>query len=143
MSKIKKIMLTVLLFLLTFSAMVASNGLAKVPKSTSYTYKINANHENTRSANSKYRNTSDTNNKWGVALTSSSEKAERSITRFWLERYDGTNVSSALNVRIGEGVYVNSTYSSASFSSVYLTAENNNYNNSTYNVSGKWRPYGY
>lgn len=144
MSAIKKLLLSVLSILLSFSAIGFTQGWASsMPSPTSFNFYIGANQSNTRSQYPEYRATSNTNNKWGVAMTDSSEKGGKTYTDFWLERHDGTNVSNFSRVLEQGGTFTNTAYSSASFTSVYLTAENNNYSNSAYNVSGKWRPYGY
>lgn len=135
--------MTVLLFLLSFSTIAATNGLASAPSPTEFSYAIKAKQANTRDSKPEYRNTGNTNDKWGVVLLKSNETGGKTFTDFWLERYDETNVSSAISVKEADGVYTNTAYTSASYTSVYLTAENNNYNNETYIAKGKWRPYGY
>lgn len=103
-----------------------------------YTFQIYSYQINTRDANeSAYRQTTSVNNPWKVKLTSSSEGAN-SITRFWLERKDETNVSTAIDKLEGDPASYLKPYSSANQTTVYLTAQNNNYNLDQYVASGVW-----
>lgn len=100
-------------------------------------FRIGAFGENGRDPNGRYRQTTDTNNPWKVKMTSS-EEGSGTITVFWLENSSAWNVSNNVEVTQGKGYYYNNPLSSANATTVYLTAENNNFDGSVYNVSGYW-----
>lgn len=60
------------------------------------------------------------------------------VTTYWLEVSDGTNVSPDCAAKVGSQ-YWPAAYGTANSKNVYLTAENNNYNSNLYNVSGYWK----
>jgi len=102
-----------------------------------YSFTIKPNQANSRS-DPRYRETTNDKNQWKVRMTASGE-GTGTITRFWLEIKDGTNVSPSVNVKQAyDTYYYRDAYSNARKTNVYLTAENNNYNNNTYAVSGSW-----
>lgn len=139
MKKRKKVSLLVLASALSFS-IFASNQANAAVKATSFEYKIKKQNGNTR-GEPRLRNTTKPSNKWAVRVDWSNEEGGRTFTSFFLERNDNVNVSSYINVREGEPAYYKSAYSSANKTYVYLTAENNNTNNDTFNVKGIWKPY--
>jgi Protein of unknown function (DUF2712) len=103
-----------------------------------YTFTIQGWQQNT-SGTARYRETSDTTNAWKVRVTNSTESGGDTYTRFWLQNRDsGSNVSASMNVMEDKGYYYNNPYSSANKSWVRLTAENNNYNNDVFDVTGHW-----
>ena len=59
-------------------------------------------------------------------------------TNFWLELYNGKNVSDVVKTRVEDGARYSPAYSSVSQATVYLTSENNNDNDVTYTVEGYW-----
>ena len=67
-----------------------------------------------------------------------SEEGAWTYTTYWLEHYNGDNVVPSHSIRVEDGPQYYNTYSSASRSTVYLTAENNNKNDTDYFVSGVW-----
>lgn len=86
----------------------------------------------------RYRQTLNNTNPWKVNLTSSGE-GQGTLTTFWLEHGNGTNVSKAYDTKQGSGKHYHSAYTSASESYVRLTAENNNYNLAGgYSIKGYW-----
>ncbi|HAE62304.1 MAG TPA: hypothetical protein DCG38_08245 [Eubacteriaceae bacterium] len=86
----------------------------------------------------RYRSTTNIYNTWKVNLVYSGE-GSGTYTRFWLEEYPkDNNVSPTLDVKQGSGAHYYYAYSSASQTDVWLTAENNNFGNTTYQVSGYW-----
>lgn len=85
-----------------------------------------------------YRDTTKASTPFRVRLDSSTEGA-KTVTSFWLEDEKETNLCTVLNVTQGEGYYSQNTYQEACKKKVYLTAENNNYNSTTYKISGKWK----
>lgn len=102
-----------------------------------YNFTIYGYQQNGKEADGRYRQTADVNNPWKVKLTSSGEGAG-TITRFWIEDSSASNVSISKDVAQGNGAYYTDPYSSANGRTVWLTAENNNYNGSSYSVSGIW-----
>lgn len=85
----------------------------------------------------RYRQTKNTNNKWKVKLEKSGE-GKGTVTRFWLEKSSGKNVSTTVNVKQGHKPYYTPAYTDASKTYVRLTAENNADTSKTYRVSGYW-----
>lgn len=71
-------------------------------------------------------------------LLEGSGEGDKTYTNFWLEVYNGDNVSTWRSVQQGAGVYRTAAYSDANQKNVYLTAENNNNNASIYTVQGYW-----
>lgn len=101
-----------------------------------YSFTIKANQGNS-STSSRYRETTNPKNSWKVAMTNSGE-GTFSITTYWLENNSGTNVSKSINVVADGSNYYTSAYDNASKTNVRLTAQNNNYTNQSYGVSGYW-----
>lgn len=91
---------------------------------------------NTRT-NGRYRQTKYVENPWKVKLETSTE-GDGDITTFWLELFGGRNVSADVYAVQGGPTYYNNPYDSANQGDVYLTMENNNYNGTTYSVTGYW-----
>lgn len=99
---------------------------------TIWPFQLNSN------SSSRYRSTTNIYNTWKVNLQTSTEGAG-TYTRFWLEEdFNFANVSPSLDVRQGSGDHYYYTYSSASQEDVCLAAENNNYGNTSYYVTGYW-----
>lgn len=92
---------------------------------------------NGQESDGRYRNTPNAECTWKVKLVTSGEGAGKDTT-FWLELYDGTNVSGDITATQGGKAIYKEAYSSASKATVYLTGENNNLNGDTYSVSGYW-----
>ncbi|MDD3184360.1 MAG: DUF2712 domain-containing protein [Anaerostipes sp.] len=85
----------------------------------------------------RYRQTRHTDNPWKLDFNKSGEGAG-TYSDFWLEKSSGKNVSTVRHAKCNGPVYYTNAYSSASETTVYLTAENNNKNGSAYTVSGYW-----
>lgn len=102
-----------------------------------YSFRIGTYYGNGRDENGRYRQTSDVNNPWKVKMMSS-EEGSGTITNYWLEDSGTNNVSPTISVTQGKGFHYNNPHSSANKKTVYLTAQNNNYNGTAYNVSGYW-----
>lgn len=73
-------------------------------------------------------------------LDSSDETGGTTKTRFWIEGSDGTNLSETMDILEDAGWSYKNPYSSANERTVYLTAENNNYNSESYTAIGRWIP---
>lgn len=101
-----------------------------------YSFTIKANQANSRTE-ARYRETTNRKNSWKVNMTNSGEGIG-TITTYWLEIPSGTNVSRSINVVAKGGNYYTAAYDNASKTDVHLTAQNNNYNNESYGVSGFW-----
>ncbi len=102
-----------------------------------FTFRIGSYQENGRDSHGRYRQTNDVNNPWKVKMTYTGE-GSNTITNYWMENSATTNVTPTVSVTQGKGYYYENAYSSANGTTVYLTAENNNFNGSAYNVSGYW-----
>lgn len=118
-------------------ALYATSDVLAANENYSFSFSIKSWNGNTRSGG-RYRQTTNAYNAWKVNLVKSTEGAGNPITRFWLETYNGTNVSPAHNVNAGSKNHFYAANSSASKATVYLTAENNNFTGQTYSVSGYW-----
>lgn len=92
---------------------------------------------NGQEADGQWRQTNDPENPWKVDLNSSGE-GDGTYTVFWLEKSDGENVSPSRNVKCKGPKYYTNAYKKASERRVYLTAQNNNKNGTSYLVSGYW-----
>ena len=57
------------------------------------------------------------------------------VTVYWLELLNGTNVSLDVDTKVDYEYHL-AAYGTANSENVYLTAENNNYNDNIYTVSG-------
>lgn len=99
-----------------------------------YSFTIGPNYSNSYSS-ARYRETSSNANPWKVKFAYSAE-GSGTFTTFWLDK-SGTRVSVAPVVKQGTTEY-NGTYDGAQKSNVRLGAENNNFNSSSYKVSGYW-----
>lgn len=102
-----------------------------------YSFTIDGWRCNGREEAGRYRQTTHTDNPWKVKMESSKE-GDNTYTNYWLEKYDETNVSIKRQVKVGLGPYYTDAKSGASQTTVYLTAENNNFNGTSYKVSGFW-----
>lgn len=94
-------------------------------------------HKQNSRTTGRYRTTTNVNNKWKVKMTKSYE-GPGTYTNFWLELYNGKNVSDVVKTRVEDGARYSPAYSSVSQATVYLTSENNNDNDVTYTVEGYW-----
>ncbi len=99
-------------------------------------------HQSNSRAPGRYRSTNNVNNQWKVNMKYSGESTASNndgyVTRFWIEHENGTNVSKSVEQSERTGTMYVKPYSSANKSTVYLTAENNTYTNTSYYVSGIW-----
>ncbi|WP_194191323.1 DUF2712 domain-containing protein [Clostridium chrysemydis] len=104
----------------------------------SFSFMIDSYKGNTNSDFRK-RETVHYDNPWKVDMYSSNETSNgNSYTNYWLEKYNGSNVSATQKVQVHGGARYFDAYESACKVDVALTAENNNYNNSRYKVTGIW-----
>ncbi|MGL5479353.1 MAG: DUF2712 domain-containing protein [Clostridium sp.] len=103
-----------------------------------FSFYIKSFHQNGQYGTPRYRETENYTNPWKVDLQKSSEGKGNTITRFWIEKSDGTNASEAIDVPVKGGARYHNAYKAASKVNVFLTGENNNYNSAQYTVSGVW-----
>ncbi len=73
-----------------------------------------------------------------------STEGTNTLTTYWFEKSNGTNVSPTVDVKAGSGglnsgrnYYIKGN-SGANAANVRLTAENNNLSSSSYSVNGYW-----
>ncbi|MCT3278082.1 DUF2712 domain-containing protein [Lactiplantibacillus pentosus] len=116
--------------------------LSSVPVNASndnhnYSFRIYGLKQNSQSAG-RYRQTKNYKNNWKVKLVSSGEGVHtKSI--FWLEKAGGKNISESVKKQQGKGASYRRVKSSfPGGRTVMLTAQNNNFNGSEFNVSGYW-----
>ena len=102
-----------------------------------YKFRVGSYCSNGQCNTERNRQTGDSADRWKVKLDTSGE-GKGTITTFWLENYDGDNVSQTVNVKQGKGYYYRPSYRSGCKIYVWLTAENNNFNGTSYEVSGYW-----
>ncbi|WP_226681579.1 DUF2712 domain-containing protein [Sutcliffiella horikoshii] len=102
-----------------------------------YEFKIYGYQQNGKEADGRYRQTKSVDNTWKVKLNKTGE-GSGSVTRFWIEDSSARNVSIHKDVKQGNGEYHTSPYASANERTVWLTAQNNNYNGTSYTVEGIW-----
>ncbi len=118
----------------------ASEKETKADNNIAYTLRVPAYHGNSVHTDGEYRQTTHTDNPWKVNQTSTSEGTGSSsnLTHYWLEKSNGTNVSHGYDVSSSMGAIYKNAYSGASETTVYLTAENNNFNDDNFTVKGYW-----
>ncbi|MDF0479540.1 DUF2712 domain-containing protein [Vagococcus sp. PNs007] len=132
----KKTLFFALASVVTLSSSFYINALA-TDDNISFNFRVPSYQSNGHEATGQYRQTTHTDNQWKVKLLKSGE-GKGTITKFWLENKNDTNVSKTVNAKQGSGPYYKDAYKSASQINVWLTAENNNFNGDSYNVSGNW-----
>lgn len=136
----KKTILSIsIVFTMICAVLLGGYVFAAEQGSKSYSFRIQAYQANSTTSYSLYRDVAanDSTKPWYVTMTSSGEGAG-SVTTYFLELSDGTNVSRDVDVKVGNE-YHPSAYNTANSKNVYLTAENNNYNSNMYSVSGYWK----
>ena len=70
-------------------------------------------HKQNSRTTGRYRTTTNVNNKWKVKMTNSYE-GPGTYTSFWLELYNGKNVSDVVKTRVEDGTRYSPAYSLAS-----------------------------
>ena len=111
-------------------------------ENSGYSFTIKKEQANT-STGTEYRQTTTERNTWKVRMYKSTE-GTNTVTTYWLEKSNGTNVSPSVKVTAGSGGlnsgrnhYVKGN-AGANAANVRLTAENNNVSSSSYSVNGYW-----
>ena len=94
--------------------------------------------QNSRVSEGRYQGATNVNNKWKVKMTYTNEGGPGDYTSFWLENYNGNNVSDVVTINVQDGTVYSPAKGEASQCTVYLTAENNRSNDVTYTVRGFW-----
>lgn len=102
-----------------------------------YSFSVGAYYGNGYSSE-RYRQTTNTNNKWKVDMTYSSEGQGTKITYWLAKSSDKATASDFHDVKQGSGAQYYKALKNASETHVVLAAENNNYDASSYSVSGYW-----
>lgn len=129
----------IMVLAMAFTMLVASVSSAFATSSYAFHFRVNPRQANGHEATPRYRGDVSPSNQWWVKLIKSGE-GKGAFTDFWLEAKDGVNLSPYRRVQCGSGWYGQGAYASASGRKVFLTAEDNNYKMSGYNVSGRWQP---
>lgn len=133
--KTKKI-IGLALAILSIATITIPNVFAGEENDNPYGFHIDGWHNNSHSK-SRERYTDDPSDRWKVKLSTTGE-GKGTYTTFWLENYTGDNVSKTVDVKQGKGYYYRPSYRKGCRIYVYLTAENNNFNSTTYDVTGYW-----
>lgn len=126
---------------LLFAIVVPSTISAAENNKYGYGFVIYPYQQNSRvgDGSAKYRSTSSIENSWKVQMTYSNESADsKTVSTYWLEGTNGENVTPSVNVKEDAPAYYKQAYDSASRRTVYLTVQNNNFDNNTYEVGGNW-----
>ena len=121
--------------ILVFSAVSSINTYASDDE-IAYEFIVQSAKQNSRSK-PRFRQTRNTDNQWKIRLDESGE-GKGTITTFWLEVKDGTNVSKAVDIKQGNSAVKVTPKETANRRDVYLTAENNNFNLKSYRAKGIW-----
>ena len=137
MKFMKKMFASVFVVAVVFSCVSTINAHAATNDNYDYKFQIGRWAGNGSVEKARERTTEYYNNAWKVRLDTSGE-GTGTITRFWLELKSGTNVTGAIQAKQGGAEQYKIAYPEAQKKWVYLTGENNNYNNSTYYVTGIW-----
>lgn len=137
MKNLGKKFLGIALATASIATMAISSVYAGAENDYAYKFKVSSYHNNEHCDISRHRQTADPGDRWKVKLSTSAE-GTGTYTRFWLENYDEDNVSQTVDVKQGVGYYYRPSYNSGCKTYVWLTAENNNYNSDSYEVSGYW-----
>ena len=134
----KKIITCAALAVMCVSSMALPTAYAAGDDDYDFSFFIGALKANGHDSTSRYRGCNNPKNQWKVKLSNSGE-GKGTKTNFWLENYNEDNVSVTVAVKEGNK---NATYKPSKRSGckigVYLTGENNNYNGTSYDVSGIW-----
>ncbi len=107
---------------------------AAVDNQTYFSFNVQG-YNNSRSSG-RFRDDYTNSTPWTVKVSGSTECATCQ-TRFWLEDYQGTNVSSTVSVGVGKRS-TQRPYADASRKDNHLTAEDNDVAPSTFTVKGYW-----
>lgn len=134
--KIKKF-LGMALSVVSIASLTIPSVYAGQENDIAYKFRIGSFHSNGQCGTDQNRQTGDPADRWKVKLSTSGE-GKGTYTTFWLENYDGDNVSKTVDVKQGKGYYYRPSYRSGCKTHVWLTAENNNFNSNSYEVSGYW-----
>jgi hypothetical protein len=102
-----------------------------------FNFTIQKNQANSRTSEHHKRDTANENVAWRVNLTGS-EEGWGGITQFWLENGSGHNITPTASAHSGWGNVFTKANSDAHNQEAYLTAQNNDYDNTSYRVSGTW-----
>ncbi|MBE6815135.1 MAG: DUF2712 domain-containing protein [Ruminococcaceae bacterium] len=138
MKRFKKL-ISITLCIFAFATIFATNAFAAATNNDyNFDFKIQGSVDNAQDPTGRYRGTTNNNHSWKVQLTSSGE-GEKTITKFWIENKNGTNASSAYNIKQGNPAEYKPANDYGDSTTVYLTGENNNYASSKqYVVKGFW-----
>ncbi|MFD2616036.1 DUF2712 domain-containing protein [Terrilactibacillus laevilacticus] len=139
--KRKKILFFILTLVLSLGVVGSFKAYAYDDNNISFSFTIKADQTNSDTGTQPRATT--TRNTWKVHMYKS-EEGTGTLTTYWLENKNNTNVSPAIDVKAGSGstssggsYYVRAD-SGANNEDVKLTAENNNYSSHTYSVYGYW-----
>ncbi len=100
MKRFKKL-ISITLCILAFTTIFATNAFAAATDNNcDFNFRIQGSVDNAQDPNGRFRGTTKNNHSWKVQLTSSGE-GEKTITKFWIENKNGTNASSAYNIKQG------------------------------------------
>lgn len=137
-SSLKKKIASICLCTLATTSMFAFNAFAAEDNNVAYKFRIQGSVDNAQESDGRFRSTTDNSNAWKVELEKSGE-GEGTITCFWIEKSNGTNASSSIQIKQGNAARYFTANDKGDNTTVYLTAENNNFTSTKqYEVSGYW-----
>ncbi len=138
--KAKYLKVVVAMLVCGFVLFTGSVGAKDNPTSYSFTVKPFWK-EQGRDNHGKFRESKNLNNPWKVSLTSTTEgsgNGNNYQTNFCLTDYNHERVSNYLKVIQGKGYFTKEAYAEMVEKVVYIAAEDNGFNFSSYSVKGAW-----
>ena len=136
----KRMAVSFIMVLVMATTMLVASSASAFATSYAFSFRIQPHQQNAQEKHGRYRGNVYPGNRWWVILSKSGE-GKGALTDFWLEAYDGTNVSPYRRVKCGNGWYSQTAYETARMRTVFLTAEDNKNKAEGYNVSGRWQPH--
>lgn len=131
-------MSVIMVIAMAITMILASVSSAFATQAHDFHFRVEPRQKNGHESIPRYRGYVSPANRWWVKLIKSGE-GKGALTDFWLEANDGINLSPFMTVKCGNGWYGQRAYASASGRKVFLTAEDNRYKLTGYNVSGRWQ----
>lgn len=139
-SKNKMIIATFIAAIVLLATVYIQPAFAYENNNVAFHFPIASYYGNGQEGVGRYRSTESPQNTWKVKMTDSSERpvADKTMSKFWLEKSTGTNVTYTWTVLEDDDPLYATTFTSGCQTWVWLTGENNNFNGNTYNVEGYW-----
>lgn len=121
-----------------FTVLMVSASSVFATQAHDFSFRVQPRQQNAQEPHGRWRGNVAPSDRWWVKLIKSGE-GKGAATDFWIESANGVHLSHYMRVRCGKGWYGKEAFSSASNRRVYLTAEDNEYKSTGYNISGRWQ----